>query len=68
MSDDVRNALHAAAERAASDDLRAVDVARKHVEAAARARAGAYDYASSRAGGVGERDGAADAQGQSAGS
>ncbi|CAH0366948.1 unnamed protein product [Pelagomonas calceolata] len=52
VSDDVRNALHAAAERAASDDLRAVDVARKHVEAAARARAGAYDYASSRAGGV----------------
>ena len=52
VSDDVRNALHAAAERAASDDLRAVDVARKHVEAAARARAGAYDYASSRAGGL----------------
>ena len=38
--------------RAASDDLRAVDVARKHVEAAARARAGAYDYAASRAGGI----------------
>ena len=52
VPEDVRRALRAAAARAASDDLRAVDVARAHVEVAARARAGAYDYAASRAGGV----------------